>query len=100
MQHHPGDKELPHKSLDRQERSISRVRHMTLQVAVFDRGKAALPEMPAPLLSIPSLDLRLQDQQSEPDDAAGNCPDYVSMDITSVSVAAAPRQLEVCFNEE
>lgn len=72
---------------------IASASHLTLQVAVFDRGKPAAPQLTVPFLSIPSIELQSRGQNCE----AGSEPlqQEFSLDISTIALAAAPRQLEV-----
>ena len=67
--------------------------HLTLQVAVFDRGKPAASGASQPFLSIPSGLVRAQRG------TIGNldtCKELsYSMDVASILVSSTPRQLEV-----
>lgn len=76
---------------------VASISHLTLQVAVFDRGKPASPQISAPFLSIPSIEFKhAENGCTFQEDQAGSSKPELALEVASVSVAAAPRQLEVC----
>lgn len=67
--------------------------HLTLQVAVFDRGKPAASGASRPFLSIPSATVRATRGTIGNPDACKELS--YSLDVASILVSSTPRQLEV-----
>ena len=76
---------------------IALANFLTLQVAVFDRGKPVLQHMTGPFMSIPQL--KFQKHEADPDgqtDAdAQDKQDEFSFSVPAVALAISSRQTEV-----
>ena len=78
----------------RQPLAVATASHLTLQVAVFDRGKApASHSSEAPFLATPHIQLTTA---ANPATGGGWEQQAFSLRVPSVSISATPRQLQVC----
>ena len=67
---------------------IASASHLTLQVAVFDRGKPAVPHVATPFLSIPSVELQAKGKVTET--GSKKARQEFELNLSAVAVATAP----------